>query len=577
VYFSAYEVESVVPVTDKDGRLTTATLTETFSLAQPYGGSYWIKGIEEMASATGTVPDDFLQQIPQSTCNPGLVYATVTVVVVLDVYYLHYPPASPFIVHIESSALGFEDPVPTDDSVQILNTRKITRKGSTTVPSTENAPFIQPTADGFGTTVDIKPGIKQSTAPSSPQNGNNANSGPGQNGPNVPEPTSQTVGTVGTVPVIIGPSSVVVVGSQTVTPGAPPITVGGNPISVVPGGTAIVIGTRTSTLPQVFVPPATQARPAPVITVGSSTLTPNAATQFFVAPGTTLTPGGTAIIDNTLVSLGPSASFIVVGGSTQILPTAAPVVAPTPMVVVGGSTFTANQDGNFVIGSQTLAPGQQIVVDGTTVSLGSPGQNFVVVNGATTILAAAPSPTVNIGGSTFTATSGSFVIDGQTLTAGGVITVDGSTISLAPGATGIVINGQTTLLNPTGPITNAPLLTVGSETFSAISGTSYVIHGQTLTPGGTIVYDGTTISLAPGATELFITSSGRTSSTALFPATTTRSRPITTATGASAGATGSDSAPAETSSKGAGYAVQPSGIDSWFFSVIIAVLSVLFG
>jgi hypothetical protein len=721
VYFSAYEVERAVPTTAVNGRATVTTVTETFNLPAPYGYSYWVKGIEDSAVATGTVPPDFVQQIPQSSCAAGTLQASVTVLVVVDLYYVYYPNAVPLIVHIESTALGFDDPpVIVQD-----NTKKATPKSTADTQPTHDVPIIEQTADGFSSTPPvIKPNIPQTpAAPTSSKDNHNANGSPGQ-GPNVPQPTQHTVGTIGTDPVVIGPSSVVVVGSRTVTPGAPPITVGGQPVSLAPSGSAIIVGgSRTSVLPQVAVP-VSQPRPPPILTIGSSTLTANAATQFFISPGQTLTPGGTVVIDNTVVSLAPSASFLVVGGSTQILPTAPTAVfTPQPTIVVGGSTFTANAGTSFLIGGQTLAPNQQIIVDngngattlslaadassiiingvtstivnpaaatqlpeltiggavvtanpsntfvidgqtlapgqiitvsGTTVSLG-PSASFVVVNGVTSTLVnpeaavATPRPEITFGGSIFTANpSGTFVINGQTLAPGQVITVDGTTlslgpsasfivingatstlanpvaqitpppltigngiftalpgtgttymigslfltpggvvtvadttISLAPGATALIINGQTTFLNPQAPITNPPLLTIGTQTFTALpgAGTTFVISGQTLTPGGTITLpNGLTVSLAPGATELIYGSSGRSTTTALFPATTTRSRIVTTTSSAAAGATGANGIPAETSTKAKGAASNlrcTSLLQSWILSILVGLTGLL--
>ena len=81
---------------------------------------------------------------------------------------------------------------------------------------------------------------------------------------------------------------------------------------------------------------------------------------------------------------------------------------------------------------------------------------------------------------------------------------------------------------------NPPRLTIGTETYTAMSGsgTTFVIGTETLTPGGTITIDGTTISLAAGATELIYGNSGRSTTTALFPATTIHT------SGASTGASG---------------------------------------
>jgi hypothetical protein len=681
VHFTAYEIES-------------GNRTETVQLPSAYVYPYWVKDVQHDVMATGPLPEEFMQQIPQAGCDAGQLQATVTVVIVVDLYYENYPNLDPFFVHVESTVLGF------DDDPVFINNEGTTRAVPLTMDDWD-LPGVpaKPTPP-----VSIKPNNRPDPVPTTQRGGNrndnndnndnNNNNSNNQQGaasnaaqvPNVPQPTQVTVGSVGTIPVVIGPSSVVVVGSQTLQPGGPAIIVGGvTPVSLVPSTTAIVVGgTLTLQLPQVS-DNSNQglARPPPVLTIGSSTLTPNAATQFFIAPGQTLTPGGTATIDGTVVSLAPSALFVVVGGSTQLLPTAAPRVAfvttSPPQIIVGGTTITAlpnqngagqpnsnnNQNNNqnnagsglgsgptFVVGDQTLAPGgQAITVSGTTISLVTGGSS-VVINGVTSAVANPPAmfvPTIAIGNNIFTPVSGSgstFVIADQTLvpggqaitvsgtvislapsasfvvvngvtstltnvaaaqittapslvigndvfrplpgsgisylvgssilTPGGVITIAGTTISLAIGATAIVINGQTSLLTPaTQPvITNAPLLTVGSTTFTAISGTTYVIGGQTLTPGGTITVDGTTISLAPGATQLVYGSSGRSTTTALFPATTTRSQGATDAATASARASGSNGQAAATSQRTGSASIL--GCGSSLLSLTIAVLGLLF-
>jgi hypothetical protein len=604
VHFTAYEVES-------------GNKTETVRLPSAYVYPYWAEDVQHNVSATGPLPKEFLQQIGQADCDSGQLQATVTVVVVVDLYYENVPFLDPFLIHFESTALGFDDPV-------VINNEGSTRGVPLTMSDWElpGAPAVATPTPTNGRAV-----------PTDPAGNNNNQQGGASNEaqPSVPRPTGVIIGTVGSTPVAIGPSSVVVVGSQTLQPGGPAIVIGGvTPVSLVPSATALVIGGSTTLqLPRVSNNPI----PPPVLTVGSSTLTPNAATQFFVAPGQTLTPGGIATVDGTIVSLAPSASFVVIGGSTQLLPTAAPGPgsAPTspPQIVIGGTTVAAqpipgspsnNNPNNiqnnaapgptFVVGGQTLAPGgQAITVGGTTLSL-VPGGSSVVVNGVTSAVANPPAqltqPSITVGNAVLTPASGSgttYIVAGQTLapggqavtvsgtvlslapsagfivvngvtstlannaaaqvttapiltvgnaiftplpgtgtsylvgsstlTPGGVITVAGTTISLAPGATAIVINGQTSTLTPAlapitnAPITNAPLLTIGSNTFTAVSGTTYIIGGQTLVPGGTIVVDGTTISLAPLATELIYGSSGRSTSTALFPATTTRSQTAT--------------------------------------------------
>lgn len=741
VYFTAYEVES-------------GNSTLTVQLASAYISEYSLKGIEDDTTATGPLPDDFFQSIPQSNCDAGQLQAVVTVVFVVDLYYQNLPMLNSLIVHFESSAVGFDDP-----PVNVNN------DGTSIAPPLTMDDWDISSVNAKPTTqMSIKPNIRPDPVPTptagTNNNNDNNNQAPSSYPVQVPDglqATGVTVGTIGRIPVIIGPSSVVVVGTQTLQPGGPAIIVDGiTPVSLAPSATAVVIGGTTSQLPQVVNPPVQQsARPPPVLTIGTSTLTPNAATQFFIAPGQTLTPGGVATVDGTVVSLAPSASFVVIGSSTQLLPAAVPSIEPIatilPQILVGGTTIVAipsegavgpsnvspnNNQNNvqnvhpinagpgptFIVGGQTLAPGgQAITVSGSTLSLVSggssvvingvtsavanpvgvpiqntqpaitvgnalftplpgsedtfniagqilapggqaitvagtvislaPSASYVVINGATSTIArggvAPAQETISVGGRIFTAISGpgsgfvigdktllpggqplfvsgtmvslapyasyvvingvtstlanvaaaaqitaapaltigsstfrplpgtgtSYLLGSQVLTPGGVITSAGTTISLAPGATALVINGQTSLItsSTTAVLTNAPLLTIGSQTYTAVSGTTFIIGGQTLTPGGTITVDGTTINLAPQATELIFGSSGRSTTTALFPATRTQSQSVTSTTTASAGAGGgSGQATATSSRQGEGSKTRRGS--SWAFACMVGVM-----
>lgn len=623
IHFTAYEIE-------KGNR------TETIQLSSALVYPYSVKALGQDATATGQVPEELLQQIPQSDCDAGQLQATVTVVFVVDLIYQNFPELDPFIVHFESTALGFDDPIIVnvqDTSVGVpLTMDDWDLPGAPTKPT----PVAGPNPNNAQPTPTGRAGNNNNN------NGQGAASNEGQV-PSLPLPSSVTVGNIGTIPVVIGPGSQVVVGSQTLQPGAPPVIVGGvTPVSLAPSATAIVFAGTTSQLPQIFNPPAPEpVRAPPVLTIGSSTFVPNAATQFFLAPGQILTPGGTAVLGGTVISLAPSASFVVVGTSTSFLP----FVSNAPAVVFDGSTFlalpppvrTANPGNNnqnnggsgptFVIGGQTLAPGgQAIVVSGSTISLASggssivvngvtsavgsgivtpqptisldsgvftpvagsgstfviadqtlapggpaitvsgtvlslaPSASFVVINGATSVLAnptvpqITAAPILTIGNGFFRPLPGtgtSYLVGSQILTPGGSVVVADTTISLAPGATALIINGQTSIITPPSQpvITNAPLLTIGSQTYTAISGTTFVIGGQTLTPGGVITVDGTTISLAPGATELVYGSAGQSTTSALFPATTTRALSSTTVDGPSAGASGTNRLPGPTSTR----------------------------
>jgi len=110
-------------------------------------------------------------------------------------------------------------------------------------------------------------------------------------------------------------------------------------------------------------------------------------------------------------------------------------------------------------------------------------------------------------------TGSAYVVDGKTLTPGGVLTLaGGTTVSLASSGSFVVINGVTSSIPLTAGATRSPALTVDGKTYTASSG-SYVIDGQTLSSGGVITLsDGTTLSL--GASMLVINGQTSTLSTA---------------------------------------------------------------
>ncbi|OCK83490.1 hypothetical protein K432DRAFT_290874 [Lepidopterella palustris CBS 459.81] len=249
-----------------------------------------------------------------------------------------------------------------------------------------------------------------------------------------------------------------------------------------------------SILPQVTGVAGSEPPPPPVLTIGSTTLTANAATQYFVGPGKTLTPGGAVTVSGTTLS-GPAA-----------------LTTPPPLTI-GNGVYTA-------------IPGT-----GTT-----------------------------------------YLIGGSVLTPGGIITVAGTTISLAPGATAVIVNGITSELLPTATITNAPLLTIGMATYTALSGTgtTFVIGGQTLTPGGIITVSGTTISLSPSATALVFDSGSGTTTETLFPATTIPTTVKTTDTVAGSASAGATPTGATKPSHGAAADARPS-------ADIISILMLAFG
>ncbi|KAI9707998.1 MAG: hypothetical protein M1820_004417 [Bogoriella megaspora] len=286
-----------------------------------------------------------------------------------------------------------------------------------------------------------------------------------------------------------------VIGSQTLVAGGPAITAHGTPVSMNEG--AVFVGGSTIALAR-----NAQATgvAAPQITVDGHTFTANAAGGYVLGPGETLTPGGTVTMNgNEVVSLGASGSFFVVNGVTSTI--AGPAITPAPSGILRAIAQGSNGGATYMIGGQELTPGGVITYQDSTISLG-PSGNYIVVDGVTTDLAAPGAsavPALTIDGRVYRAEAGShaYVIDGQTLTPGGEIVVDGTTISLEPSASAVVVDGITSSLSLNGNL-GAPVLTFDGQTYTVGSSNGdFVINGETLTPGGQIIIHGTTISLSP--------------------------------------------------------------------------------
>jgi len=113
------------------------------------------------------------------------------------------------------------------------------------------------------------------------------------------------------------------------------------------------------------------------------------------------------------------------------------------------------------------------------------------------------------------------MVGSQTLTAGGsAITQSGQTISLATqsGSAALVVNGESTVLLPSGAGAATQLVTIGGQTFTAFAAPSsaLIIDGVTLLPGGTATVAGETVQLS--GTDLIIASGTATSTEGLGPA-----------------------------------------------------------
>ncbi|KAK0774201.1 hypothetical protein LTR02_007378 [Friedmanniomyces endolithicus] len=267
-----------------------------------------------------------------------------------------------------------------------------------------------------------------------------------------------------------------VVGGQTLTPGSS-ITVGsGSATTIVAlptdaSQTYLVVGSSTSIVQQqsavssaiVFAGVTASPKPVAATIAGSnpntvlpdSSNTAGLATQYVVA-GQTLVPGSSITVGSgeatTVVALrtGSSNTLLIVGSSTS---TIGQTPSTPPALIIGSSVIAANSNSQYVVAGQTLVPGSTITVGSggatTVVALQTDSSKTVLVVGSSksTIgqqqITAAP-PALTIGSSVISANSKSqYLVGSQTLVPGGsAITVSGTVISLATGATEVMVGTQ---------------------------------------------------------------------------------------------------------------------------------------
>ena len=269
-----------------------------------------------------------------------------------------------------------------------------------------------------------------------------------------------------------------------------------------------------------------------IITVGSQSITLGSASNFVIA-GQTLHPGAPDItFQGTPVSLGLSASVIVVAGSTVTLPTA----VSSPAITVGFQSITLNSASHYVVAGKTLTPGAPPIniqgtpaspnptafsIAGTTILAGDPGATLLgtlvslgpsgslVIGTSTTVLSNAASSSIfTVGGQMFTANPTAFSVAGTKISAGGPgITISGTAVSLGQSGS-LIIGTSIAELSPTA-------FTVGNQVFTpnptafpfaqttiSAGGPGVTIAGGfvSLGPSGSLVIGNSTVQLSPTST-----------------------------------------------------------------------------
>lgn len=255
----------------------------------------------------------------------------------------------------------------------------------------------------------------------------------------------------------------VVTTSANADPGSTPssVTPPATTTPVVPTTTAIIVdpGTSVSSSPTQVDPgnPSSPAGADPGTSpVAADPGTSSSSSPPAADPGTTTPNSPTAIDPGTPASSAPAP----VNQPSPNSPAAPNPVetSSTPLVAtIGGQTLTADSSSAFLLGSQTLSPGGQVTLSGTTISLAS--------NAATLIVGTSTEPLI----------TPTYVIGTQTLAPGGpAITVSGTVYSLESGGSSVVVGGSTTALtalegSSSGGLGNIIVTVGGFETPSVIS------------------------------------------------------------------------------------------------------------
>lgn len=304
-----------------------------------------------------------------------------------------------------------------------------------------------------------------------PGNGNNAGPvlDPAENADQSPADHAQPLPSIGGHQIQTASGGGIIIASSTLQPGLQ-TTIDGTPLSVDKGRIVIASSTIPLTLP-------------------------SADPSLTLINGDIISAGGpAATVSGTTVALAPNDDALLVNGMTSPLPP-----RPIPLLTVAGQTYTPAPTG-FAIGGQSVLPGgPAVTVAGSTFSLAS-GSDALIVNGKPTPLPSAPMSVFTVQSLTFTAAPTGFAIGGQSVLPGGpAVTLAESTFSLASGSNALIINGKTTPIAPSPPIS---VFKIGSQTFTA-GPTGFAIGTQSVSPGApALTVDGTVVSL--GSSDLII-------------------------------------------------------------------------
>lgn len=288
---------------------------------------------------------------------------------------------------------------------------------------------------------------------------------------------------------------------KTLIPGGSVATFAGVPVSLDFSG-GLQVGSSLFVVPTPTVP---EVRGG-ILSAAWFAFTSLPSSEGLAINGQTLVPGGASkTVSETNINFNNPPGGLHVGSLPTPLPTSAPN-SDGWVIAANGLTFTFFSSANkLVIDSQTLVPGGfSATVSGTRIILDATRGLHV---GSSLIYLPTPAPgsvgglVFSAGGLEFTSLSsanGVVVINGQTLTAGGLpISISGNVISLDPTEGLHVGSSLIGLPTPVPGSENSVFIARGLK-FTSLPSLRVAIDGQTLSPGGsTVMVSGTRVSLDP--------------------------------------------------------------------------------
>lgn len=156
----------------------------------------------------------------------------------------------------------------------------------------------------------------------------------------------------------------------------------------------------------------------------------------------TLKRGSQITVSGTLISLEETA--LVVGGTTLSLH---PITATQPAALaIDKSRIMANSFGQSIVDGQTVTPSRTIPISDIQMSL-STGEMALITDSNTQSSVITTPPMFTVGTQIVSAKSlNQYIVDGQTIAPGDVITVMGTRVSVAADGTDVIVGTSTEAL-----------------------------------------------------------------------------------------------------------------------------------